>query len=93
MSAAEEGAGDWRPWILLGGGFRWIAPSRFGYLGSAVPEAATPDTQAHAYAWLLDELGIGFGIFQTNPPPKFVDEMESPLGVTPARLVGRWERR
>ncbi|TVR66623.1 MAG: alpha/beta hydrolase [Gemmatimonadales bacterium] len=44
--------------ILLGEGVRWIAPSRFGYLGSAVPEGGTPDTQAHAYAWLLDELGV-----------------------------------
>ena len=44
--------------ILLGDGFRWIAPSRFGYLGSSVPGDATPDTQADAYAWLLDELGI-----------------------------------
>lgn len=44
--------------ILLGDGFRWIAPSRFGYLGSAAPEGATPDTQAEAYAWLLDALGI-----------------------------------
>jgi len=44
--------------ILVGDGFRWIAPSRFGYLGSAVPDDATPDTQADAYAWLLDELGI-----------------------------------
>jgi len=44
--------------ILLGEGFRWIAPSRFGYLGSEVPEGATPDTQADAYAWLLDGLGV-----------------------------------
>ncbi len=44
--------------ILLGEGFRWIAPSRFGYLGSAVPEGGTPDTQADAYAWLLDHLGV-----------------------------------
>jgi len=44
--------------ILLGEGFRWIAPSRFGYLGSAVPEGATPDMQADVYAWLLDQLGV-----------------------------------
>jgi 2-hydroxy-6-oxonona-2,4-dienedioate hydrolase len=44
--------------ILLGEGFRWISPSRFGYLGSAVPEGGTPDTQADAYAWLLDQLGV-----------------------------------
>ncbi len=44
--------------VLLSGGFRWIAPSRFGYLGSELPEGATPDDQADAYAWLLDALGI-----------------------------------
>jgi 2-hydroxy-6-oxonona-2,4-dienedioate hydrolase len=44
--------------ILLGEGFRWIAPSRFGYLASSVPLGGDPDEQAHAYAWLLDQLGI-----------------------------------
>lgn len=38
--------------------FRWIAPSRFGYLGSTFNEGATYDEQAHAYAYLLDRLGI-----------------------------------
>jgi 2-hydroxy-6-oxonona-2,4-dienedioate hydrolase len=42
----------------LGGGFHSIAPSRFGYLGSEMPERATWDDQAHAYAFLLDHLGI-----------------------------------
>jgi len=44
---------------LLGDEFRWIAPSRFGYLGSTFREGATFDDQAHAFAYLLDELGIG----------------------------------
>ncbi|TVP49770.1 MAG: alpha/beta hydrolase [Gemmatimonadales bacterium] len=44
--------------VLLGEGFRWIAPSRFGYLGSTLPPGGTPDEQAHAFAWLLDELGV-----------------------------------
>lgn len=44
--------------VLLGEEFRWIAPSRFGYLGSGLPEGAGPELQAQAYAWLLDELGI-----------------------------------
>lgn len=44
--------------ILLGEGFRWVAPSRFGYLGSGVPEGADPELQARAFAWLLDQLGI-----------------------------------
>lgn len=43
---------------LLPDGFRLIAPSRFGYLGSTLPAGATPDDQADAYAYLLDHLGI-----------------------------------
>jgi 2-hydroxy-6-oxonona-2,4-dienedioate hydrolase len=43
---------------VLEGSFRFIAPSRFGYLGSAAPPQAGFDDQAHAYAWLLDHLGI-----------------------------------
>ena len=43
---------------LLGDGFRWIAPSRFGYLRSTFREGATFDDQAHAYARLLDHLGV-----------------------------------
>ena len=37
---------------------RWIAPSRFGYLRSTFKPGATFDDQAHAYAHLLDHLGI-----------------------------------
>ncbi len=36
----------------------WIAPSRFGYLRSTFHQGATFDDQAHAYAFLLDRLGI-----------------------------------
>lgn len=43
---------------VLGNEFRWIAPSRFGYLGSAMPAGATWDDQADAYVALLDSLGI-----------------------------------
>lgn len=39
-------------------GYQVIAPSRFGYLGSPVPEDASLDAQADAYACLLDALGI-----------------------------------
>jgi len=39
-------------------GLRWIAPSRFGYLRSGLPAGASFDEQAHAFAWLLDHLGI-----------------------------------
>lgn len=44
---------------VVGDNFRWIAPSRFGYLRSTFHEGATFDEQAHAYAHLLDHLGIG----------------------------------
>ena len=44
--------------IVLGEKFRWIAPSRFGYLKSSLPEGATYDDQAHAYAKLLDHLEV-----------------------------------
>ncbi len=43
---------------LLDDRFRWIAPSRFGYLRSTFHPGATFDDQAHAYAHLLDHLGI-----------------------------------
>ena len=43
---------------VLGDQFHWIAPSRFGYLRSTFNEGATFDDQAHAYAYLLDRLGI-----------------------------------
>lgn len=39
-------------------GFRIIAPSRFGYLGSAFPDDASPVHQADALVDLLDHLGI-----------------------------------
>jgi pimeloyl-ACP methyl ester carboxylesterase len=38
-------------------GYRLIAPSRFGYLGSEFPQDASPETQADAFAELLDTLG------------------------------------
>ncbi|PWV99005.1 pimeloyl-ACP methyl ester carboxylesterase [Hoeflea marina] len=39
-------------------GFRWIAPSRFGYLGTPMPEDASVAAQAEALAALLDHLGV-----------------------------------
>lgn len=44
---------------VLGDGFHWLAPSRFGYLRSTFHAGATFDDQAHAYAVLLDRLAIG----------------------------------
>jgi pimeloyl-ACP methyl ester carboxylesterase len=43
---------------VLGEQFHWITPSRFGYLRSTFRAGATFDDQAHAYAYLLDRLGI-----------------------------------
>jgi 2-hydroxy-6-oxonona-2,4-dienedioate hydrolase len=43
---------------FLDNAFHWIVPSRFGYLRSTFHEGATFDDQAHAYAALLDHLGI-----------------------------------
>lgn len=43
---------------LGGKGFRWIAPSRFGYLRSSLPNDASTTAQADAFAKMLDELGI-----------------------------------
>jgi 2-hydroxy-6-oxonona-2,4-dienedioate hydrolase len=42
----------------LGDGLRRVIPSRFGYLRSTFRPGATFDDQAHAYAHLLDHLGI-----------------------------------
>jgi pimeloyl-ACP methyl ester carboxylesterase len=42
----------------VGEDFRSIAPSRFGYLRSPLPDDATPAGQADAFACLLDVLGI-----------------------------------
>lgn len=39
-------------------GFRTIAPSRFGYLGSAFPDDASPMHQADVLVEVLDHLGI-----------------------------------
>jgi 2-hydroxy-6-oxonona-2,4-dienedioate hydrolase len=42
----------------FGPGFRVIAPSRFGYLGTPVPQDCSPAAQADAHAALLDRLGV-----------------------------------
>ena len=44
---------------MVGDGYRLIAPSRFGYLGTPVPDGYSLEAQADAYACLLDELEIG----------------------------------
>jgi pimeloyl-ACP methyl ester carboxylesterase len=49
--------------LMLGEGhlppeYRSIVPSRFGYLGSPLPESATPISQADTFACLLDTLSL-----------------------------------
>ncbi|TVQ38982.1 MAG: alpha/beta hydrolase [Wenzhouxiangella sp.] len=39
-------------------GYRWIAPSRFGYPGSPMPDKASTEAQADAFAALIDSLGV-----------------------------------
>ena len=43
---------------LAAAGYRIIAPSRFGYLRSPMPDDPSPEHQADAFADLLDALGI-----------------------------------
>jgi pimeloyl-ACP methyl ester carboxylesterase len=47
---------SWR--ALVPAGYRIITPSRFGYLGSPLPEGASTAGQADAFAFLFDALGI-----------------------------------
>ena len=42
----------------FGSGCRIIAPSRFGYLRTPIPDDASPPAQADAHAALLDALGV-----------------------------------
>ncbi len=44
--------------LAKGGTFKFIAPSRPGYLRTPLKVGATPEAQADAYASLLDALGI-----------------------------------
>ncbi len=47
---------------LVGSGFRIIAPSRFGYLRTPVPQDTSPGAQANADAALLIELNVSKAI-------------------------------
>ena len=47
---------------LLGSGYDIIAPSRFGYLRTPLPETNAPNAQADAHVALLDRLGVDSAI-------------------------------
>ena len=53
--------------------FRTIAPSRFGYPGSDLPENASVDLQVETYVELLDALGLSKPMYSepapAEPPP------------------------
>jgi 2-hydroxy-6-oxonona-2,4-dienedioate hydrolase len=60
LSHGSVGGYDQGLWLagLLGGGFRYLAPSRFGYLRAPLPADASPTAQARQYAALLDALEV-----------------------------------
>jgi len=55
--AADGGLRDFAE-ELVPAGYRLLVPSRFGYLGSEMPECATPEMQADAFAVFMRALGI-----------------------------------
>lgn len=60
LSHGSMGGYDQGLWLagLLGPGFRYLAPSRFGYLRTPIPSDPTYEAQAGQYAALLDGLII-----------------------------------
>lgn len=76
LVTAERWAGD---------GFRVIGPARFGYLGSALPEGASPPLQADAFAALLDALEIDRAAmlgFSAGGPPAIQFALRHPDRIT-----------
>lgn len=53
----DQGEATFRGFVGANG-FRVIAPSRFGYLGTPLPVDASPAAQADAHAALLDAIGV-----------------------------------
>lgn len=60
IAHGSGGGYDMGLWLahLIGGQYQYIAPSRFGYLRSPVPQKPTPENQADTYAALLDTLHV-----------------------------------
>ena len=51
--------GLWLGRLTLGDGYRFISPSRYGYLRTPIPKPASLKTQAALYKGLLDHLQVG----------------------------------
>lgn len=51
-------ARSWAQDTRFGAQYQYIVPSRFGYLRTPMPDNATPETQADAFAAVLDALNI-----------------------------------
>lgn len=64
ISHGGGGGYDMGIWLsrLIGEGFHYIAPSRYGYLRTPLPETPTPEQQADTFAYLLDALNIDTAI-------------------------------
>ena len=60
ISHGGGGGYDMGVWLagLIGHGFEYIAPSRFGYLRTPVPAVPTPENQADSFLSLIDHLKL-----------------------------------
>lgn len=76
--------------VVLGAQFHCITPSRFGYLRSTFHQGATWDEQAHAYAQLLDHLGVqqvGVVAFSAGGPSALLFALLHPERVSSLTLI------
>jgi pimeloyl-ACP methyl ester carboxylesterase len=60
ISHGGSGGYDMGVWLagLIGQGYQYIAPSRFGYLRTPIPADPTPENQADEYLSLIDYLNL-----------------------------------
>lgn len=71
----------------VGEGFRSIVPSRFGYLGTPLPRDASPATQADAFAYLLDALGV-----EKATGPSLICSYRTSISTPDIRAAIHWKR-
>lgn len=82
--------GEFLAQAVLDDQFHCITPSRFGYLRSTFREGATWDEQAHAYASLLDHLGVqkvGVVAFSAGGAPALLFALLHPERVSSLTLI------